>query len=224
MKQFTIILLLLSSTLSFAGGDKDGDSFNGTVKFKVSAEGREITPTEQAGMPSEKVYYFLDKMVREDNISPMGSMNTIINSDTKEMILLLEQMGQKYHMTISGEDMKKAEEKMKDTAEVKPVYELLDGTKTIAGYACKKAKMTADETTLEFYYTEDIKAEQKEFKDAPGFVLYFEAPMPDDDLYIVYQATEVITKKPKKKAFSIPNDYEEMPDAFKTQVRSSLGL
>ena len=154
----------------------------------------------------------------------MGSMNTIVNTDTKEMILLLEQMGQKYYMTISGEDMKKAEEKMKDTSKAEPVYELLDGTKTIAGYACKKGKVTAGETIIEFYYTEDIKAEQKEFEDAPGFVLYYEASMPDDDLYLVYQATEVITKKPKKKTFSTPSDYDEMPDAFKTQVRTSLGL
>ena len=66
MKQFTIILLLLSSALSYAGGDKDGDSFSGTIKFKISAEGREVTPNEQAQMPSEQVYYFLGKMVRQD--------------------------------------------------------------------------------------------------------------------------------------------------------------
>ena len=229
MKQISILItatLLLFSSFAIAGGDKDGEKFNGTVKYKITAEGREITPTEQAQMPTESISYYLGNLVRSDNITPMGSMNTIINTDTKEMILLLEQMGQKYSLTISSEDMKKAEAaaKSKDSTDAKPDYQLMTGSKTIAGYSCKKAEVLSGETKIVMYYTEEISAEQKEFKDAPGFVLYYEIDMPDDELYLIYQATEVIVKKPKKKIFSIPSDYEEMPDAFKTQVRASLGL
>lgn len=227
MKQITIILsaaLMLISSLSFAGGGKDGDSFTGTIKFKITAEGREITPTEQSQMPSESITYYRDNLMRNDNVMPMVSVFTIMNTETKEMILLLDQMGQKMHLTISSEDMKKAEEKMKDSTETKPEYKLLEGTKTIAGYTCKKAEIVDGEDKMVIYYTEDIVVEQKEFKDAPGFVMSYTIDIPDDELYLTYQVTEVSTKKPKKSLFVIPNDYDEMPDAFKTQVRASMGL
>lgn len=228
MKQISRILLVIfivNSFFSFAGGKKDNGKFTGTIKFKISAEGREITPTEQAQMPSETIFYYRDNMMRNDNVMPMASVFTITNMDSKETILLLDQMGQKMHMTISSEDMKKIEEKRKnDTTNVKTVYNLLEGTKTIAGYNCKKAEAVKGDKKTIIYYTADIKAEQKEFKEAPGFVMNYTVEVPDDDLYFVYQVTEVSSKKPKKTLFSIPNDFEEMPEAYTKQIRSSMGL
>ena len=227
MKQLSIILsaiLVLVSTFSFAGKDKDGDKFTGSIKYKITPEGREITPTEQSQLPAESIFYYRDNMMRNDNVMPMVSVFTIVNTETDEMILLLDQMGKKMHLTISSEDMKKVKANKKDTTESKPEYKLLEGTKTIAGYTCKKAEIIDGEDKMTIYYTEEIKAEQKEFKDAPGFVMNYTIEIPDDDLYLVYQVTEVSTKKPKKSLFTIPNDYEEMPEAFKTQVRTSMGL
>ncbi len=228
MKQFSSILLaifILSSSLSFAGEKKDSENFTGTIKFKISAEGREITPTEQAQMPTETIFYYRDNMMRNDNVMPMASVFTITNLDTKETILLLDQMGNKMHMTISTEDMKKLEDKKNsDSTKTKTAYNLLDGTKTISGYVCKKAEAVNGDTKTIIYYTEDIKAEQKEFKDAPGFVMNYTVNIPDDDLYLTYQVTEVLTKKPKKPLFSIPNDYSEMPEAYTKQIRASMGL
>jgi len=225
MKQFTSILsavLILISTFSYAGGKKDGDNFTGTIKFKISTEGREVTPTEQSQMPSESIYYYRDNMMRNDNIMPMVSIFTIVNLETKETTLMMDQMGTKMQMTISAEDMKKVSENKNDS--IKTEYKLLDGTKTISGYTCKKAEMINGENKMEVYYTEDIKAEQKEFKDAPGYVMYYSVEIPDDELVLVYQVTEVLTKKPKKNLFVVPNDFEEMPDAYKTQIRASMGL
>ena len=224
MKQFTSILsvvLILISSLSFAGG-KDNGKFQGTIKFKVTTEGREVTPTEQSQMPSESVYYFRDNMMRNDNVMPMVSVFTIINLDTKETTLMMDQMGTKMQMTISGEDMKKVEDSKKDSS--KTEYKLLDGTKTIAGYTCKKAQMVNGDHTMDIYYTEDIKAEQKDFKDAPGYVMYYEVKIPDDELVLIYQVSEVSTKKPKKSLFVASKDFEEMPDTYKTQIRASMGL
>lgn len=229
MKQISIFLtvsLILFSSVIYAGGKKDKDGFTGSVKFKISAEGREITPNEQANLPTESINHYLGDLVMSENITPMGSMNTIVNLETKQLILLIDQMGQKFHYTISSEEMMKVEAKAKakDSTETKPVYNLLDGTKTIAGYACKKAEMVDGENKMTIYYTEEIKAEQKEFDDAPGYILYFEQNIPEDDLYLVFQATEVITKKPKKSLFNIPNDYEPVPEAFESQIRASMGL
>ncbi len=227
MKKFTIILvaaLMTVSSFSFAGGKKDGDKFAGTIKFKITTEGREVTPTEQAQLPSESVWYYRDNMMRNDNVMPMVSVFTIVNLDSKETILLLDQMGQKYKMNISGDDIKKLEEKNKDTTEAKPEYKLLDGTKTIAGYTCKKAEIISGDQKVEIYYTNDIKAEQKDFKDAPGYVMSYSVDIPNDELSLIYQVSEVLTKKPKKSLFVASSDFEEMPDAYKTQVKASMGL
>lgn len=228
MKQITILLtavLMLSASMSFAGGKKGDDKFTGTIKFKISTEGREITSQEQTQMPTESIYYFSGDLERMDNVTPMGSVSMITNTLTKEFTMLFDQMGQKMFITIPSEDMKKAEAlKEKDTTEVKPEYKMLEGTKTIAGYSCKKGSVTVEETTIEFYYTEDIKAEQKEFEDAPGYIMYYEVNIPNDELVLVYQATEVITKKPKKKVFAVTSEYDEMSEAYKKNIRQSMGL
>ena len=227
MKRNTIFFaaaLMLISSFSFAGGDKDGESFSGTIKYKITAEGREVTSQEQVSLPTETTIYYRDNMLRMDQIMPMMSMSSIINMDTEETILLFDQMGQKMHMTISAEDAQKAKAQMeeKDSTEIK--YELLEGSKTIAGYTCKKAKLIHGDTDMIIYYTEDIKVEQKEFKNAPGLIMSYTQEVPDDELYLEIQVIEVSTKKPKKSIFTIPNDYDEMPDAVKDQVRTSMGL
>jgi GLPGLI family protein len=219
MKKITIILsavLVFMSTFAFSGGKDEG--FNGTIKYKVSAEGREITPTEQSQMPSEIVEYHLDNMIRKDIISPMYTITTIVNTDTKETIMLFDMMGQKMYIKKSSEEMKEAESKMKDSVETKADVKLLDATKTIAGYNCKKAQIVDGETVVEVYYTEDIEANSDDFKDIPGFPLHYTTNVPqDEELSLVYEATEVIAKKPKKKMFAIPSDYEEMSDEMKKQ-------
>lgn len=219
MKKLTIILsavLVLVSSYAFSGG-KDGE-FNGTIKYKISAEGREITPTEQSQMPSEIVEYHLGNMVRKDIVSPMYTITTIINNDTKETIMLFDMMGQKTYVKKSGEEVKEAKAKMKDSVETKPEVKLLDATKTIAGYTCKKAEIIDGETTVTVFYSEDIKANSEDFEDIPGFPLHYTTNVPqDEELTLVYEATEISNKKPKKKMFAIPSDYEEMSDEMKKQ-------
>ena len=227
MKHTTILFvaaLMLISSLSFAGGEKDGESFSGTIKYKITAEGREVTSQEQVNLPTESTLYYRDNMLRMDQVMPMMSMSSIINMDTEETVLLFDQMGQKMHMSITAEEGKKAKEKMEINDTTKSEYIFLEGTKTIAGYTCKKAKIVDGENEVTVYYTEDIQVEQKEFKNAPGLIMSYVTEIPGDDLYLEIQVVEILTKKPKKSLFTIPNDYDEMPDAIKDQVRSSMGL
>jgi len=227
MKQTTFFLaisLMLISSFSFAGDKKDGESFSGTIKYKISAEGREVTSQEQVSIPTESILYYRDNMMRMDQVMPMMNMSSIINLDTEETIMLFDQMGQKMHMTISSEEAKKAKAIMEANDTIKSEYILLEGTKTIAGFTCKKAKLVNGENEVIVYYTEDIKVEQKEFKNAPGLIMSYTQEIPGDELYLEILVTEISTKSPKKSMFTIPNDYDEMPDAIKDQVRSSMGL
>ncbi|MBN2667761.1 MAG: hypothetical protein JXR60_00915 [Bacteroidales bacterium] len=219
MKQFTILLsaiFLLSSFQAFSGGKKGSEGFSGTIKYKVSYEGREITPTEQSQLPSEKIDYFLGSMMRMDIVTPMYSFLTIINNESLETTILFDMMGQKMYVKKSGEEVKAAKDSLKDE---KPNIKLIDETKTIAGYACKKAEIEKDGAITTVYYTEEIKANSEEYKDLPGFPLYISQKLPqDEELVMVYQATEVSVKKPKKGIFEIPAGYEEMSDEMKKQI------
>jgi GLPGLI family protein len=223
MKQITIILsavLVLVSSYTFAGGKKDG-GFNGSIKYKVSTEGREVTPQEQSGMPTEIAEYYLGNMVRKDVVTPMYSMIVIVNTDTKETIMLMDlpMMGKKMYIKKTGEEVKAAEAKVKDSLDLKPEVKLLDATKTIAGYTCKKAELTQGENVATVFYTEDIKANNEDFEGVPGFPLYYTTNLPqDEELILIYQATEISKKKPKKKMFAIPSDYEEMSPEMQKQM------
>jgi len=212
MKTTTLFLSLLFLVLtgtSYAGGKKT-DGFNGTIKYKITAEGREVTPQEQAGMPTDIVEYYLGNLHRKDIITPMYSMITIVNVSTKETTILMDYMGKKLYITKTGEEIKELKAK-KDSADKKPDVKLLDGTKTIAGYNCKKAKMTDGDNSVEVYYTNDLPIENEDFDGLPGFPMQYTMDIPqDDELSLVYTASEVIKKKPSKKLFQIPREYEKM--------------
>ena len=208
---FLAIVLLILSSNSFAGGKKN-KGFNGTIKYKITVEGRELTPQEQAGMPTNVVEYYLGDLHRKDIVTPMYSMVTIVNEATKETTILIDYMGKKLYITKSGEEIKALKEKAKkDSTDTKPDVKLLDGTKTIAGYSCKKAKVSSGDNTIEVYYTNDLSIKSDDFEDLPGFPMQYTIDIPqDDELSMVYTASEVIKKKPSKKLFQIPRDYEKM--------------
>ncbi len=217
IKLLAATLLLVS--LSFSAF---ADGFTGSIKYKISAEGRELTPQEQSQMATELNMHYRDNMMMQENVSPMASYYTIVNNTTLETTILFDMMGQKLYTTIDGAVMKAKKDSLK--GDKKPEIKLLDGTKTIAGYACKKAEVTSGEgdkkVTITVYYTEDIKAENEQFEELPGYPLEYTIPIPGDELELVYRASEVSTKKPKKKLFKIPSDFEEMPE----QMRKQMGL
>ncbi len=224
MKKITFLFvatLLMLSQVVFAGGDKDG--FRGTVKYKITIEGRELTPTEQSQFPTDLVFYFLDNMERQDNIRPMGSYSTITNNETYEMTMLLDMMGQKLYTKIDGSKLKAVKDSINNAN--KDNFKLLDGTKTIAGYTCKKAEVFYGEgenkVTITVYYTEQIPVKHPDFNNIPGFPLYYsQALAGEEDVDIIYQAAEVSTKKPKKKLFKPSSDYSEMTP----EMRKQMGL
>ncbi len=215
MKKITVLLLTLVLGLNlsvFAGGDKDG--FVGTIKYKVSAEGRELTAQELMGMPTEIIESFYGDLSRKEIVTPMSSTIIITDKAKKEMILLLDIQGQKMYVKKTMKD----EKEEADTTDAKSQPKLLSGTKTVAGYTCKKAKYSQEGLSVTVYYSEDIKVESDDFEGLSGYPLYYEMDVPnDDELSLVYKATEVIKKKPKKKLFKIPSDYEEMPEEMQKQ-------
>jgi GLPGLI family protein len=221
MKSITLLLsiaLVAINLNTFAGGKKPAGGFSGTVKYKITYEGREISAQEQAQMPSEIVEYHLNNMTRKDMVTPMYSVITILNNETQETILLIDAMGRKFYIKKSGEEVKAAMAK-NDSANAKPEVKMLDGTKTIAGYVCKKAELVSGEETTTVFYTDAIAAVNQEYKEIPGYPMYYSSKIPQmEELVMVGEATSVDTKKPSKKLFEIPSDYEEMTPEMAKQM------
>lgn len=127
----------------------------GTITYSVSIEN---LPPEAAGMMkgTELKICFKGDKTRSDFTSAFQSTTTI--SDPKESITLMDQMGQKYLLrTKNGEDPKK-----KGTKKPEPTITYLNETKTIAGYACKKAIINSvsekgDSASVQVWYAENLR-------------------------------------------------------------------
>lgn len=111
---------------------------------------------------------------RTDMTSALGKEVTIYNSKTNNAVILKEFSGQKLMITLTKENWV-AKHKMYSNIR----FELIDETKTIAGYTTKKAiaKMP-DGKTFEVYYTPELLPANKDydptFNTLPGLAIQYE--------------------------------------------------
>lgn len=210
MRKISLIFALVLVGISFSFAQ----DFSGKITYKISYEGRELESTEKAQLPTEEVVtYGLGKM-KTEIISPMGNQVVIYDSETKETTILFDAMGQKiaYKSPFDDEAKKQSEEMTKGVK-----IENTDETKQIAGFKCTKAVVTKGDTTMDVWFTKDLKFahanEMELYKDIDGLVLEYSEPTQDDELTMKFKASLVEPiKKIKKKEFSVPLDYK-----FKTK-------
>ena len=118
-------------------------------------------------------------------------------------------MGQKYAIKQTTAEIEKEMEK-----EPKPIVELSDTTKVIAGFSCKKAVITVNndgvKSTYEVYYSNELGSKMANFdnplyKDIDGVLLEF--LLKNRDINMKFSATSVEKKSLPAKDFEIPSDY-----------------
>lgn len=183
----------------------------GHVVYDVTMESDQPEVQSQIGMlaGSTMEVYFKDNLSK--SISTMGSfITTTTVSDTKSGDNLMLVSGMMGKLAAKGNSNDKEED---DEPELS--VELIDETKEILGYTCKKAIITTEEgIEMEYWYTEDIKAPKVKaqgFNDKiPGLPLAFIIVTPQ--MTMTYTAKEVSDKvKKAKKVFSmeIPDGYTE---------------
>jgi hypothetical protein len=156
----------------------------GKVEFTISYPELSGEMKQMEGMlPHEMIVYFKDEKSRTEMPGTMiGQAVTISNSKTNELLVMMDMMGKKIAMKQTAADL----EKLKTDAAKEgmiPVVKItkVDGTKTIAGYPCKKAIIEITEggqtQKSECYYTEKIPKlkDQNEvyFKDINGFMMEY---------------------------------------------------
>ncbi len=159
-KLFSTLAVVALSALSLNAQLKEG-----SVTYSMKIEG---LPPEQAAMMGdmETKVTFKNDRVLTDVSSMMGSQT--VYTDSKGMLMLIDQMGNKIAVKQTKEEMDKAAAKEKDKP-ADPKIEYTTETKMIAGYECKKAIVTItkkDKTDekVDVWYSEKFDNPNKDGK------------------------------------------------------------
>lgn len=210
-KIFFSMAVVVLSTLSLTAQITEG-----SVKYNVEVSSTNPELEMQLAMLQGSTFelFFKENMSRSEmSMGSMMKITTITNTEAENSIMLMSGMMGNTAVKMSAEDLKKGEENVNETE-----VTLVDETKEIQGYNCKKAIATNEEGQESvIWYTEDLainKLGQNYLnRQVPGFPLEFEINQGEVKMTMV--STEVNKKLDKKKVkelfdTSIPEGYTEM--------------
>ena len=207
---FSFALLLGSFTMNYA------QITEGHVKYKieVSTENPDMEMVVGMMQGSTLDIYFKEKMTRaEMKMGSMMNITTISDEKSGEILMLMSGMIGKKAISTSTEELQGETEVEKPTYEV----ELVDETKEIAGYTCKKAILTDEDGNENiFWYTEEIEVSKKGQsylnENVPGYPMQYE--INNNGFVMGMTVTEIKEElsKAELKLFNmdIPDGYAEM--------------
>ena len=209
---FSAILAVCSITTSIAQLNE------GHIKFEIEASTTNPQMEMAVGMMqgSTMDMYFSDQSLHSElNMGAMMKVNTIVLGESGEVMILMSGMMGNTAVPTTLEAMKE-ESDSRETPSLD--VELIDETKEIQGYTCKKAVLTnEDGDEMVTWYTTEIEVNTQgqsyHNEEIPGFPLQFTQNA--NGLIMSFTAIEVeesIDKKKKKILFSVevPDGYTEM--------------
>ncbi|MEO9257539.1 MAG: hypothetical protein ABI207_04100, partial [Crocinitomicaceae bacterium] len=148
----TVLSLLLVAILSNVTFGQDTKHL--VYNITISGDDPQVEMMKSLMDGAKMELYSNDKFSRVDfSLGTVMTTNTIVDLAKKQALTLMSGMMGKTatKMTLEELEAKKASTK-------KPEVELIDETKVIAGYTCKKALITMEDgTELETWYTDEIK-------------------------------------------------------------------
>lgn len=120
------------------------------------------------------LYFSGTKSRTEMSMGSMMTISTVTDANSDEVLMLMSGM-------IGKKAVKSSLKELEEESSEKPSFEveLVDETKKIEGYLCKKAVLTDDDDNeMIFWYTEEIEVNKKGQnylnEDVPGFPMEFE--------------------------------------------------
>lgn len=206
---FKIAAVILVSCIAVsASAQKAPKSFEGTVKYGVEVQGENIDAATRAQMPTEIGVYYKESKSRTEMITPMYSVISLSNTADGSMTQMFDMMGMKFYVVQTAEDLAK----LKGEDYVKPEVKLMDESKVIAGYNCKKAEITKDGETMEVFYTNEISVpadnnSQYQVEGIEGILM--EYVMEQQGMTMTFRVKEVKKGKLSGSLFSVPSDFEK---------------
>ncbi|HEX8515901.1 MAG TPA: GLPGLI family protein [Bacteroidia bacterium] len=205
MKKILLAAAIAVSAVANLSAQKKTD-FEGKVTYAISFEGSGLPPEALTMLNgSESVNYIKGDKRRTDLNMAIQSTSAIIDSKTKDVVTLMDIMGQKYLIRMTEADLKKEEEKNPVTG-----IKYSDETKTIAGYKCKKAeasmKVNGKDETATVWYTEEIPTSEVKsvYKGLKGFPM--EYMLNQSGIKMTFTAKSVSKETVPDTKFEIPKE------------------
>lgn len=202
---FTAILFL-NNTCVFA----QKKLTEGKVVFEITYPDVEMDQQTMAMLPDKSTVYFKNEKSRVEVYMAMGS--TIVISDGKEQTTttLMDMMGNKFAIHMTKDEIEK-DKKNKENNTVK----ITDKTKEIAGYTCKMAIVTPEDTTevapYEVWFTDQVGASnsfRSNIKGIDGFLMEFKTRQ--NNMTMNMTCKSVKDEKVEDDMFVIPEGYKMM--------------
>ena len=176
-----------------------------TITYSISVEednsiDKELLASLKA---TTKTVYIKANDSRADLVSPTFKQTVLYNKASGAAVILRE-IGPNKLMTRMDNAKWANENKRYEGA----VMTITAETKTILGYECKKATIRLkDSSSYNLYYAPNIVPSVREFefqfKEIPGFVLEYEAQVPDGKK-ITYTATKINFSPVQASRFDVP--------------------
>ncbi len=219
MKKLILSAIFAVCTLATTMAQVD----EGHVKFNLDVTATDPQMEMAVGMmqgSSVEIYFSGESIHSEINMGAVMKVQTIVLGETGEALILMSGMMGNTAVPTTTEAM---EAESVEAPELD--IQLVDETKEILGYECKKAIVTDEDGNETItWYSEDIKVNTKgqsyHNEKIPGFPLEFTQSA--NGMAMAFTATEIeskIDKKKKKTMFSveIPEGYKEMtPEELKS--------
>ncbi|MDD3685640.1 MAG: hypothetical protein PHE56_02615 [Bacteroidales bacterium] len=208
MKLFFVLVAISLSFAGYAQKAKKVKTFGGVVTYDITYEGEDLDEATKAQLPTQIVVSVNGNKVRNEQVSAFYSMASISDLEKGSAIILIDAMGMKIAVNQSKEEIEKNKE---EGGLVDPEIKILDETKVIAGYKCKKDEVISGEEVIEVYYTEEIPVpagmnDNNGFKGINGMLMQY--TINQQGLIMTMTAKEVKKAKVKAGLFLIPDDYD----------------
>ena len=223
-KIFLISFIFLLSISQSNSGQNQALMNSGKIVFEINYLDKNIDPKRKSMMPSQSILYFKGDKTRMELNMAIGNTVIISNNSTKKSTVLMDIFGNKIAMETTQEDAKKEMEKAG-----KLKVEKIAGSKMVAGYNCKKAKITqtnnGKDSSFDVWYTNEISvnnAASSGINGIDGCMLEFQI---FQNGMRMQMTTKSITKQVvSESSFNIPDGYTfTTPEAIKSFMGGGFG-
>jgi GLPGLI family protein len=176
-----------------------------TVVFKITLDDGSVDKDVSNSISkSAKTVYIKGNDSRVDLISPAIQQSVIYDKTETKAVVLREFGTNKFMNRLSKEQWLAANKQYQGMN-----ISLINETKTILGYECKKAILSLkDGSVFSLYYATSIIPSVREFeyqfKDVPGFVLEYQIKESGDNTLVNYRAEKISLSPVLASRFDIP--------------------
>lgn len=181
--------------------------FEGIVLYEMSYSSTDPDTRSYIDMlPKASTLYIKDSQMRLDQpIAGGGSQSFITNLSANTSTLVMRLMGQKFQVSMNGEEMQQLEKIQK--------LKIIEGTKTkeICGFLCHQAFALSGNDSLEIYYAPNLQTRciLPQFSDLKGLPLEYE--IINDDIRIKYSCNKITRETIAKDVFEVDDKVLKIP-------------